>query len=208
VVTASSCAVAFPDSRRAAPRRPGWLAGISNKNGQACRYSPEGCECWHVGVTVSSHAVLGWYRGLRRRARGDFSQRISSNSGTFSYGRVADFLRCPDASGKSTSFCASFTLSMSEPPPCRFSIFAMSAMSAYCTAASDARFFTRICGVLWYATPHPSLSPPWLEFAPLDIGTMRRYVNPLSRATRRFITWSSTKSVRFASGNARRNARR
>src|ERR1017187_5878204 len=61
----------------------------------------------------------------------------------------------------------------------------MSAMSAYCTDASDARFISRICGVLWYATLHPSLRLPWLAFAPLVIGTIRRHENPLSRATRR-----------------------
>lgn len=80
---------------------------------------------------------------------------------------MADFLRCPVASGRSTSFCASFTPSMSEPPPCRFSIFAMSAMSAYCTDASDARFTSRIRGVLWYATAHPSSFTSRLRCPPM-----------------------------------------
>src|SRR5216683_6538704 len=43
--------------------------------------------------------------------------RISA--GCSAYGSVADFRRRPFSSGKSTSFCASFTLSMNEPPPCR-----------------------------------------------------------------------------------------
>jgi hypothetical protein len=64
------------------------------------------------------------------------------------YGRVADFLRCPVASGKSTSFCASFTLSINEPPPFISSILTMSAKSAYCTTACDALFLSLIFGEL------------------------------------------------------------
>ena len=62
--------------------------------------------------------------------------------------RVAYSLRCTFSYGNSRSFCASFTLSMSEPPPCMLSILTMSDKSAYCTAAREALFFSRISGVL------------------------------------------------------------
>ena len=52
---------------------------------------------------------------------------------SISSGNVADILRTPFSSGKSTNSCASLTLSMCEPPPWMLSILVMSDMSAYCT---------------------------------------------------------------------------
>lgn len=48
--------------------------------------------------------------------------------------------------GKSTSFCASLTSAISEPPPVMFSIFTMSERSAYCTIACDALWIAIILG--------------------------------------------------------------
>ncbi len=87
-----------------------------------------------------------------------------------------------------TSLWASFTPSCSEPPVLMLSIFAMSAKSAYWIDVGCSLFHAIVLGEPWCATAHFSLSPPLLEFAALDMGTTRRYLNPLRRATLRFIT--------------------
>ena len=114
-----------------------------------------------AGVTPGRFICRGYSRAPYNRPASLFVPTISflfrsfatnrlriSAGGSDAYGSVADFRRWPFSSGKSTSFCASLTLSMNEPPPCMFSILTMSDKSAYCTDACESLLFSRISGEL------------------------------------------------------------